>query len=162
PTAHGFWSFAQAVPGALSRSGQPLVSEFEWLKNQGWKSVVNLRTDGERLEIGDDAKLPGFLELGLQYMHLPMRDGSPPTSQQAESFLVFVTKSENQPVHVHCRGGIGRAGTMTALYRYAVQGWPMQEAIAESRLFEGGVSDSQKQWLLEWASTNLPGNYGKT
>jgi uncharacterized protein (TIGR01244 family) len=159
PTAYGFWSFAVPAPGALSRSGQPLIGEFEWLRTQGWRSVVNLRVDGEREEVGDDAKIPGFNELGLNYLHLPIIDGHPPTEEQAIEFLEFVTDPANQPAHVHCRGGIGRAGTMTALYRYAVQGWPMEKAIEESRAFQGGVSTLQEPWLLEWARSHEPGGY---
>ena len=159
PTAYGFWSFAMPVKGVLSRSGQPLIGEFEWMKENGWRSVVNLRVDGERDEVGDDAKLSGFKELGLNYLHLPMIDGHPPTEEQAESFLRFVTNPYNQPAHVHCRGGIGRAGTMTALYRYAVQGWPMEKAIEESRPFRGGVSTLQEPWLLQWAQDHEPGGF---
>lgn len=156
PTAYGFWSFAMPVSGVLSRSGQPLISEFVWLKSQGWKSVINLRTDGERGEVGDDAKIPGFSDLGLTYLHLPLVDGRPPKPGQAEEFLSFVTNPANQPVHMHCRGGIGRTGTMTALYRYAVQGWPMELATQESRAFRGGVSLPQATWLHEWAKTHAP------
>ncbi|TSC73148.1 MAG: hypothetical protein G01um101438_171 [Parcubacteria group bacterium Gr01-1014_38] len=156
PSAYGFWSFAIPVSGVFSRSGQPLVSEFTWLKERGWKSVVNLRTDGERGEIGDDAKLQGFTNLGLTYLHIPLTDGQPPTEDQAEQFLWFVTNPENQPVHIHCRGGIGRTGTMTALYRYAVQGWPMDLAIQESRAFRGGVNARQATWLQLWAQKYPP------
>lgn len=157
PSAYGFWSFAQPVTGVLSRSGQPLMNEFTWLKQQGWKSVIDLRTDGERGEVGDDSKLPGFNDLGFHYLYLPLTDGAPPTEQQAQQFLAFVTNPANQPVHVHCRGGYGRTGTMTALYRYSVQGWPMDKAIEESRAFKGGVSSRQSQWLFEWAKTHQPG-----
>ena len=159
PLAYGFWSFAMPVPGVLSRSGQPLPSEFSWLRDRGWRSVVNLRTDGERGEIGDDAKLTGFRDHGLTYLHLPLTDGQPPANEQAEQFLAFVTDPRNQPVHVHCRGGIGRTGTMIALYRYAVQGWPMDAAVKESRAFRGGVSDAQRTWLEEWADTHAPGSH---
>lgn len=159
PKAHGFWSFSVPVPGILSRSGQPLPEEFEWLKEKGWRSVVNLRVDGERGETGDDLKLPGFQELNFNYLHLPITDGSPPTDEQAKKFLAFVTNPENKPVHVHCRGGIGRAGTLVALYRYAVGRWPMKEAIKESRLYQGGVSEAQKKWLQKWALAHSPGEY---
>lgn len=160
PAAYGFWSFAMPVSDVLSRSGQPLIGEFEWLKENGWKSVVNLRVDGERGEVGDDVKIPGFNALGLNYLHIPLVDGHPPTNKQAEQFLAFVSDPQNQPVHIHCRGGIGRTGTMTALYRYAVEGWPIDEAIEESRPFKGGISELQKSWLEEWTSEFEPGSYG--
>lgn len=159
PTAYGFWSFAVPATGVLSRSGQPLIGEFKWLREQGWKGVIDLRTDGERGEVGDDAKIPGFNELGFNYVYMPLIDGHPPTQEQAEEFLAFVTDPANQPTHIHCRGGIGRAGTMTALYRYAVEGWPMKDAIEESRAFQGGVSTLQEPWLYEWAENNEPGSY---
>lgn len=162
PSAYGFWSFAQPVTGVLSRSGQPLMSEFTWLKDHGWKAVVDLRTDGERGEVGNDSKLPGFNALGFHYLYLPLTDGAPPTEQQAQQFLSFVTNPANQPVHVHCRGGYGRTGTMTALYRYSIQAWPMDQAIAESRAFHGGISSAQAKWLTQWAATHSAGGQSHT
>jgi len=159
PKDYGLWSFAMPVPGVLSRSGQPLFSGFKWMKENGWKSVVDLRVDGEREEVGDDRKIPGFDELGLNFLSLPLVDGIPPTDEQAKQFIAFVTDPANQPSHVHCRGGIGRAGTMVVLYRYSVQGWPLDKAIEESRAFQGGISDLQKKWLEKWAAKYKPGEY---
>lgn len=161
PSDYGFWSFAVPVTGVLSRSGQPTIADFKWLKEQGGKSVVDLRVDGERDEVGDDRKIEGFNELGFNYLALPIADGSPPTNEQAQKFLEFVTNPANQPVHVHCRGGYGRTGIMVALYRYSVQGWPWLTAIDESRLFQEGVSDSQKNWLERWAQDHVPGSLGR-
>ena len=94
-------------------------------------------------------------------MALPMADGSPPTNEQAEKFLEFMTNPANQPSHVHCRGGYGRTGVMVALYRYSVQGWSWLKAAEESVLFEGGISDSQKNWLERWAQNHDPGSFAK-
>lgn len=159
PKDYGLWSFAMPVQGVLSRSGQPLFSGFKWMKENGWKSVVDLRVDGERGEVGDDRKISGFNDLGLNFLSLPLVDGIPPTDEQAKQFIAFVTNQNNQPAHVHCRGGIGRAGTMVVLYRYAVQGWPLDKAIEESRAFQGGISDLQKKWLEKWAAKYKPGEY---
>jgi protein tyrosine/serine phosphatase len=154
PQAYGFWSFAILDDGKISRSGQPLMSEFLWLKNNGWKSVVDLRTDGEYKEIGDDRKLRGFNKLGFNFLSLPIRDGATPTITQAKKFLQFVTDPKNQPVEVHCRGGFGRTGTLIALYRYTVQKWSMKDAVAESRLYRGGIDTTQAKWLQTWAKNN--------
>lgn len=159
PTDYGFWSFAVPVPGALSRSGQPTLAEFRWLRDNGWKSVVNLRISNDHGEQADDDKISGFSELGLNYMHLSIADGAAPTDEQAQEFLNFVTDGKNQPAHVHCRGGYGRTGTMIALYRYFVQGWPLDKAIEESRLFHGGISHAQKKWLEAWVQTHAAKSY---
>jgi protein-tyrosine phosphatase len=135
------------------------MSGFTWMKQNGWKGDVDLRVTGDHGDVADDAKLPGFSALGLNYLHLEIIDGHAPTADQANQFLSFVTNPANQPVEVHCRGGYGRAGTMVALYRYAVQGWPMDQAIAESRLFSGGVSEAQKAWLLQWAKDHAPASF---
>lgn len=161
PSAYGFWSFAIPVSDVLSRSGQPLMSEFTWMKENGWKSVVDLRVSDDHGEVADDSELPGFNELGFNYLHLGIIDGHAPTDVQAQQFLEFVTKPENQPVHVHCRGGYGRAGTAIVLYRYAVQGWPLDQAVAESRLFHGGISDAQLKWLTSWSKNHPAGSYAK-
>jgi len=161
PSDYGFWSFAVPIPGVLSRSGQPTLLDFQWLKNHGWKSVVDLRVDGERGEVGDDTKIAGFNDFEFNYLALPIADGSPPTNAQAQQFLDFVTDPANQPVHVHCRGGYGRTGTMVALYRYSVQAWPWLTAVEESKLFEGGISDSQINWMERWAQTHVPGSAAK-
>jgi len=154
PKAYGFWSFAIIDNNKISRSGQPLMSEFKWLKKNGWKSVVDLRVDGEYKEIGNDQRLPGFKALDFNYLTLPIRDGGTPTADQARQFLKFVTDPANQPVEVHCRGGYGRTGTLIALYRYSVDSWPMQQAIAESRLYHSGIDSRQKKWLLNWAKND--------
>ncbi|MEI8361436.1 MAG: protein-tyrosine phosphatase family protein [bacterium] len=150
PAAYGFWSFAIVEQTKISRSGQPTIGEFNWLKNNNWQSIVDLRTDGEYKEIGDNQKIKGFKDLKFTYLYLPIKDGGVPTKKQANIFLDFVKNPKNQPAHVHCRGGYGRTGTMIALYRFMIDNWPMVEAIAESRLYHGGISSKQQKWLLAW------------
>ncbi len=155
PDDPGFSTLSISVPNTISRSGQPTIAGFKWLKENGWRGVVNLRN------FHNDADIKGFKELGFHYLALPIVEGLAPSDQQAQDFLKFVTDPQNQPVHVHCRGGIGRTGVMVALYRYAVQGWPVGKAIDESRLFNDGMTGVQKSWLEKWAQTHKPGSHGK-
>ena len=43
----------------------------------------------------------------------------------------MVSKPANLPVFIHWQHGSDRTGTMCAIYRMAVQGWPKAEAIRE-------------------------------
>lgn len=161
PNDKGFKMFAVPVPGTLSRSGQPTIADFQWLKNNGWKSVVDLRVDGEKSDISMDNKIPGFNDLGFNFLSIPITDGSVPTDAQGDEFLKFVTDPANQPAHVHCAAGIGRTGIMTALYRYSVQSWPMDKAIQEDAMFTKSINKTQQDWLHKWASSHNPGDYAK-
>ena len=162
PNKDEFKLFAIPVPGILSRSEQPTLDEFRWMKENGWKSVVDFRQDGEKdNQYAVDSKLPGFNELGLRFLSLPIKDGGNPTNEQADQYLKFVTDPQNQPANVHCAAGIGRTGIAVALYRYSVEGWPMDKAIAESSLYTKSLGKTQQKWLQKWASNNAAGAYAK-
>ncbi len=158
PNDRGFKLFAIPVQNILSRSGQPSLSDFKWLKNNGWKSVVDLRVNKEKKDIAIDTKIPGFNSLGFNYLGLPIKDGGVPSANQVHKFLKFVTNGDNQPSEVHCAAGIGRTGIMVALYRYQIQGWSMNQAIKEANLFTKNLPKSQQQWLRKWAKNHKAGS----
>lgn len=160
PTEGKFDTFSISIPGVFSRSGQPSIDDFKWLKNNGWKSIIDLREDNERGDVSLDSKIPGFNELEFIFVSIPIKDGDTPSQEQAVQFLEFVTDPKNQPVHIHCHAGTGRTGLMTALYRYAVQSWPMDRAIEEKAAF-GSNNKVQKKWLLKWANSHKAGEYAK-
>lgn len=143
------------VPGVFSRSGLPSSKQFKTLQNLGVKSMINLIPASETGRGGDAGAL------GFRYLYLPIIGSFPPTIEQANKFLSFIKNSGNWPVHVFCRAGNARTGTLVAVYRYSVQGWTMQKAIRESKRFGGGLSKKQIAWLNEWARTHASGAYPK-
>jgi len=148
----GLLAYAVVGPEALSRSGQPHGRGWRFLRGEGVRTVVNLRM------AGDD--LPLLRGLGFSnYLHLPIPDGLAPTVAQGEAFLRFVTDPANQPAHVHCLRGIQRTGIMVALYRYAVEGWALQNALLEANRYFPGPSGYQVDWLQYWAAHHSPGDW---
>lgn len=112
------------VSDNLYRSAQPTAAGFRNLRALKIKTVVNLRSFHS-----DRAALAGT---GLDYVHIYMKAWHP-EEEDIVKFLKIVTDPDRTPVLVHCQHGSDRTGTMCALYRIMVQGWPKTKAIDEMR-----------------------------
>ncbi len=110
------------VSDTLYRSAQPTAKGMQNLKKMGVKTVINLRSfHSDRDEIGDS---------GLAYEHIYMKAWHP-EEKEAVRFLQIVTDPARTPVLVHCQHGADRTGTMSAIYRTAIQGWSKEDALKE-------------------------------
>ena len=130
------WAIPIALEGApnlhkvsdvLYRSAQPTKAGMENLEKLGIETIVNLRSfSSDREEIEDTH---------LAYEHLYMKAWHA-EEKEVVSFLKVVNNPKRTPVLVHCLHGADRTGTMCAVYRIAVQGWTVDEAIDE--MINGG------------------------
>ena len=111
----------------LYRGAQPTSRGMAELKEMGVKTVINLRNYHS-----DNARLAGT---GLRQDHLNMQPWHA-SDEESVRFLKVVTDTNNLPVFVHCERGADRTGTLCAVYRVVVCGWPKEKAIRE--MTEGG------------------------
>lgn len=115
------------VDDGLYRSAQPTAEGMRSAERLGIRTVLNLRAaHSDRDEL---------LGTGLQYEHISFKPWHP-EDEDVDRFLRIVTDPARRPVLVHCQHGADRTGMMTAIYRMVVQGWSVDEAVAE--LTEGG------------------------
>ncbi|MHC4638501.1 MAG: fused DSP-PTPase phosphatase/NAD kinase-like protein [Planctomycetota bacterium] len=106
----------------LYRGAQPTREGFRQLKALGIKTVINLRSfHSDRDDISG---------IGLAYEHIYMKAWHA-EAKEIIRFLKIVTDPNKTPVFVHCQHGADRTGTMCAIYRIAVEGWPKEKAIEE-------------------------------
>ena len=98
------------VDGHLWRGSAPGVQGYEALASYGVTTVIDLRAE-------EDIKVDqvGLDHLGVQRVHIPIRDGQVPTNAEVRQFLDAVSASPGR-VFVHCGAGVGRTGTMVAAY----------------------------------------------
>jgi len=132
----------------LNRGGalKAYVDELPELYSAGVRAVVSL------LNIPSDE--PVFESAGFSFLCLPVPDGGVPTLEQADEFLHFVEDQQRtqRPVAVHCEAGLGRTGTMLAVYLIA-QGESAEAAIRRIREVEKVAVETprQIQFLDEYA-----------
>ncbi|MHA1304261.1 MAG: phosphatase domain-containing protein [Candidatus Heimdallarchaeaceae archaeon] len=118
------WLFPNEIAGSAFLHTEEDVEE---LFNNNIRAIVSLT-----------ANLPPpmnkIAELEIEHLHLPIIDLGVPNDTQIYTFLRFVEHNlPNKPVVVHCYAGIGRTGTMLALYLVWNELMNGEEAIAYVR-----------------------------
>lgn len=134
------------------RSGQPTSDGYSALAKQGLKTVVNLRE-----EFPQDKDL---VPKGVKYVYIPIADEHAPTKEQAKQFMEVASNPENWPLLVHCHGGEGRAGVMSALVRRTLDGWDGDKALKEAGnfrvkhlgLFTIRMISCQRKFVEDWST----------
>ncbi|NMH61344.1 fused DSP-PTPase phosphatase/NAD kinase-like protein [Alteromonas ponticola] len=91
-------------------SGQPSEEQFQQMKTQGIKHVVNLRPDAEQ-----DWDEKSYVEsLGMQYHHIPVAGEADINLDNAAKLDMLLAKHSGEPIVVHCASG-NRVGALVAL-----------------------------------------------
>ena len=98
----------RVVDERLWRGDAPSPAGYANLAARGVTTVVDLRA--ERNLVVPETQLE---ELGVERIHIPIRDGQTPDQAQVDQFLEVVRRSEGV-VYLHCGAGVGRTGAMAA------------------------------------------------
>eukprot|EP00928_Gymnodinium_smaydae_P074186 TRINITY_DN57250_c0_g1_i2.p1 TRINITY_DN57250_c0_g1~~TRINITY_DN57250_c0_g1_i2.p1 ORF type:complete len:428 (+),score=41.96 TRINITY_DN57250_c0_g1_i2:56-1339(+) len=90
-----------------------------------------------------------FTSNGINHLDLFFEDGSCPSPEIISKFLLAVEGSD-QAVAVHCKAGLGRTGTLIALYAMKHHGFPARDFIAWSRMCRPGcILGPQQHFLVD-------------
>jgi len=145
-------NFHWIIGGVLAGMAQPGSSfsepldDLRELKQNGFSVIVSLTEKAFPLE--------ALLASGLAPFHIPIDDFKAPTIEQAERFCSLVRRMEEQrrPVVVHCYAGLGRTGTMAAVYLMMRSRLSVKEALDELHEIEPGYIQSreQEEFLYRW------------
>ncbi|MDF2441734.1 MAG: hypothetical protein JWN98_2718 [Abditibacteriota bacterium] len=115
------------ISDGITVAGQPTPEDIQNYHTQGFRTIVNLRNQGEESYVADEERL--VEGAGLNYAAIPI---SPQTLDDISVFRFSQALASvgGQPAIVHCQGG-GRAGIMTLLHLAIEGGWSLQHALEE-------------------------------
>ncbi|HLG37773.1 MAG TPA: dual specificity protein phosphatase 23 [Nitrososphaera sp.] len=136
-------NFSWVIDGKLAGCGLPVTEdEFEWLVDQGIRSIVTVR----------EVALPSDWIDGvdIDYLHLTVEDFGAPTIEELDQAIGFIDKqiSSGRPVVVHCAAGKGRTGAVLAAYLVKRQKLTAERAIEKLRSMRPGSVQSVSQETL--------------
>lgn len=117
------------VTERLAVAGQPTNEGFGELAAKGYQAVVNLRTEGEPVDLAAEEKL--VRSLGMQYYHVPVV-GANLQASQADEFLKVMDELKDQKVVLHCASA-NRVSGFLMIYRALRDGLTVEQAEAEAR-----------------------------
>ena len=111
----------------LYRCAQPTAEGLRMAEKLGIKTVISFRA----FHSDDDEVVSTKLKverIRFNTWH--------PEDEDVLQFLRLVTNTNAGPFLIHCQHGADRTGTMSAIYRMAVQDWKKEDAIRE--MTQGG------------------------
>ena len=142
-----------AMSGAWDRD---LGLDLDTIKAWGASTIVTLIEPHEIQELKVTGIDSEAVDRGLEWLHMPITDVSPPDHRFAEAWrqhgarLVDEVRAGTRVV-VHCKGGLGRAGTVAALMLVEL-GMAPDDAIRTVRTARKGAIETPEQelYIREW------------
>ena len=112
----------------FATAGQPADGAFGKLATNGFRSVLNLRTAAEGVDLERERSL--VEAAGMRYVNIPVVS-SAPKPEQVDAFIKAVNDVANQPMLIHCASA-NRVGAFWMIYRAVEQSWPEDKALEEA------------------------------
>jgi uncharacterized protein (TIGR01244 family) len=109
----------------IAIGGQPSLEQLARVKDDGFKSVLNLRPSTENAGFDEHAEVT---RLGMKYLHLPVATAKDLTRAAADNLGQILNDKTNLPILVHCGSG-NRVGALFALRAAWIDGASPDDAV---------------------------------
>lgn len=130
-----------------------VADDIAALKAEGIHTVVSLLQPDELIVQGLEHEAELCQQSGLEYLNFPIEDHQVPDDREAAMAFIHSLKdelSEGKNIAIHCRGGVGRTGTLAAALMLACDLKPEElfETLHKARGKPMPATDAQRAWVL--------------
>ena len=138
-------------------SGDPwdrcLNTDLELISNAGFDVVVSLIEDFEFNDLSvEELSDTKTSEYGMSWIWAPILDGYIPSPAIASELNSIIDSLEHsRSVFIHCKGGLGRAGTI-ASWLLTHNGYTAEDSILKARTVRKGAVENMDQ--VNWVKAN--------
>ena len=126
----------------ICTGGQPSMENLQKMKDEGVRSVVNLR---QASEYNFDEEAAMAKKVYLRYFYIPV-DKNNLKDKQVEEFLKVTSDPQNRPIFIHCATA-NRVGAFWMIRRVLLDNWRVEDAEAEARKI-GMHEEKLRDWAL--------------
>ncbi|PSB14115.1 phosphatase [filamentous cyanobacterium CCP2] len=129
--------------------GQPTPDDLQQAAQEGYKSVLNLRSPQEDGALSDEQQHAEAA--GLQYVNLPVRPDA--LSQEQSDQIMKQIDQLPKPLLTHCKSGL-RSGAMALMYVATREGLSAETAMEKGKQmgFDCESSPQMKQFFQQYVS----------
>lgn len=168
------------VPGASGRIGitfcpgkkgesftgpdwdRDIQADLDQISRWGARNIITLLEDHEFEMLGVSGLGDAITARGMGWFHMPIRDGAAPEVRfdaewkRKRAHLADALR-RGECLLVHCRGGLGRAGTVACLLLMD-QGMGWKEVISLVRSVRPGAVETheQEKYIADYAPLHVP------
>lgn len=138
------------APGYISGLWErDLCIDFKVIQDWGAQAIVNLMEDHEYALLGIPDYEQQLKSFSMEFFHLPIIDGNPPDERFIGLWKSAGPKlrkilSGGGKILIHCRGGLGRTGTV-AVQLLVESGMRTEDAIKAVRNARPGAIENPQQ-----------------
>lgn len=133
----------------FATGAQPAGEAYTKAAAQGFRSVLNLRTANEGVDLARErAKVESA---GMRFFNIPV-DSAAPRPEQADEFLRLTREKANHPMLVTCASA-NRVGSFMMIQRVLDQGWSENTALVEATKI-GLRSDKLKRFAQDYIAAH--------
>lgn len=129
---------ARVIHANVLTGGQPSREHLHKAQEKGYRTIVNLRPEGEFDEFDEAGTVA---ELGMRYVHIPVAGAGDLNENNARRLHEVLIGEEDAPVMVHCGSG-NRVGALMACRARHILSHDKEEALRLGR--EAGLDPASQ------------------